>query len=70
MLNLPGSRSRSRRGGLNTLVVGAGEAGRTLVRALRRSPNYGLVPIGFLDDARGLGTCRRAARVRPHLGAG
>ena len=55
MLNLPGSRSRSRRGGLNTLVVGAGEAGRTLVRALRRSPNYGLVPIGFLDDADGLG---------------
>ena len=54
MLSLPGSRSHNRRSGLNTLVVGAGEAGRTLVRALRRSPNYGLVPIGFLDDARGL----------------
>ena len=54
MLSLPGSRSHNRRSGLNTLVVGAGEAGRTLVRALRRSPNYWLVPIGFLDDARGL----------------
>ena len=68
MLNLPGLRSHNRRGGLNTLVVGAGEAGRTLVRALRRSPNYGLVPIGFLDDARGLDACRRTARARPHFG--
>jgi FlaA1/EpsC-like NDP-sugar epimerase len=54
MLNLPGYRPRNGRAGLKTLVVGAGEAGRTLVRALRRSPNYGLVPIGFLDDAPGL----------------
>ena len=54
MLSLPGSRPRNGRGGLKTLVVGAGEAGRTLARALRRSPNYGLVPIGFLDDAPGL----------------
>ena len=54
MLSLPGLRSHNRRGGLNTLVIGAGEAGRTLVRALRRSPSYGLVPIGFLDDADGL----------------
>jgi FlaA1/EpsC-like NDP-sugar epimerase len=36
---------------LGTLIVGAGEAGRTLARALRRSPSYGLTPIGFLDDA-------------------
>ena len=54
MLSLPGSRPHNSRGGLQTLVVGAGEAGRTLARALRRSPNYGLVPIGFLDDARGV----------------
>ena len=54
MLSFPGSRPHRDRGGLKTLVVGAGEAGRTLARALRRSPNYGLVPIGFLDDARGL----------------
>jgi FlaA1/EpsC-like NDP-sugar epimerase len=44
-------RPRGASGGLNTLVVGAGEAGRTLARALRRSPNYGLRPIGFIDDA-------------------
>jgi FlaA1/EpsC-like NDP-sugar epimerase len=54
VLSLPGSRPNGRSGGLGTLVVGAGEAGRTLARALRRSPNYGLVPIGFLDDAPGL----------------
>jgi FlaA1/EpsC-like NDP-sugar epimerase len=54
MVNLPGSRPHNGGGGLKTLVVGAGDAGRTLARALRRSPNYGLVPIGFLDDARGL----------------
>ena len=54
MLSLPGSRPNVPPAGLGTLVVGAGEAGRTLARALRRSPNYGLVPIGFLDDAPGL----------------
>lgn len=54
MLSLPGSRPNGPPAGLGTLVVGAGEAGRTLARALRRSPNYGLVPIGFLDDAPGL----------------
>jgi FlaA1/EpsC-like NDP-sugar epimerase len=54
VLSLPGSRPNGRPAGLGTLVVGAGEAGRTLARALRRSPNYGLVPIGFLDDAPGL----------------
>jgi FlaA1/EpsC-like NDP-sugar epimerase len=36
--------------GMPTLVVGAGEAGRTLVGALRRSEGYGLKPVGFLDD--------------------
>src|ERR1700745_2978206 len=53
MLNLPGSRPRNGRGGLKTLVVGAGEAGRTLARALRRSPSSGLVPLRFLDHAPG-----------------
>ena len=51
MLSLPGIRKPAAADGLRTLVVGAGEAGRTLARALRRSPNYGLAPIGFLDDA-------------------
>ena len=35
---------------LRTIVIGAGEAGRTLARDLRRAPEYGLEPIGFLDD--------------------
>ncbi|MDX6214160.1 MAG: hypothetical protein QOF82_3247 [Frankiales bacterium] len=35
---------------LTALVVGAGQAGRTLARALRDAPSYGLRPIGFLDD--------------------
>ena len=35
---------------MRSLVVGAGEAGTTLVRALRRTPSLGLRPVGFLDD--------------------
>ncbi len=38
------------RPGLTTLVLGAGQAGREVVRALRAAPDYGLVPVGFLDD--------------------
>ncbi|WP_329596683.1 DegT/DnrJ/EryC1/StrS family aminotransferase [Streptomyces pseudovenezuelae] len=36
--------------GLRTLVIGAGEAGRALARDLARTPQYGLQPVGFLDD--------------------
>jgi FlaA1/EpsC-like NDP-sugar epimerase len=36
--------------GLRCLVVGAGEAGRAIARDLRRTPDLGLAPIGFLDD--------------------
>jgi FlaA1/EpsC-like NDP-sugar epimerase len=36
--------------GLPTLVLGAGAAGRSLVRALRAAPEYGLRPIAYLDD--------------------
>ena len=32
------------------LIVGAGQAGRTLARDLRRMPEFGLRPVGFLDD--------------------
>src|ERR1700749_4255882 len=53
-MSLPGIRHTADADGLRTLIVGAGEAGRTLAKALRRSPNYGLVPIGFLDDAHAL----------------
>ncbi|HEX2774233.1 MAG TPA: nucleoside-diphosphate sugar epimerase/dehydratase [Micromonosporaceae bacterium] len=35
---------------LPTLVLGAGSAGQAVVRALRDAPEYGLTPIGFLDD--------------------
>lgn len=52
MLSLPGIRPPADERGLRTLVIGAGEAGRGLVRALRGSPSYGLTPVGFLDDAR------------------
>jgi FlaA1/EpsC-like NDP-sugar epimerase len=36
--------------GLSTLVLGAGDAGQAVVRALRETRAYGLVPVGFLDD--------------------
>src|SRR6266566_2200553 len=36
--------------GRRTLIIGAGEAGRVLARDLKRAPEYGLLPIGFLDD--------------------
>lgn len=36
--------------GLRTLIVGAGEAGQSMARDLRNSPEYGLRPVGFLDD--------------------
>ena len=35
---------------LRTLIVGAGEAGRAIARDLRRAPDFGLLPIGFVDD--------------------
>ena len=50
---------------LPTLVLGAGDAGRAVVRALRATRGYGLVPIGYLDDNRGL---RRVGGL-PVLGA-
>ncbi|MFJ1967483.1 DegT/DnrJ/EryC1/StrS family aminotransferase [Streptomyces sp. NPDC087903] len=36
--------------GLRTLVIGAGEAGQALARDLARTPQFGLAPVGFLDD--------------------
>ncbi len=45
----PWSRDRDA-GGVPTLIVGAGAAARTLTRDLRRSPDYGLRPVGALDD--------------------
>lgn len=35
---------------IRTLVVGAGDAGELLVRDMRRHPERGFAPVGFLDD--------------------
>lgn len=35
---------------VNTLIVGAGRAGSTIVRELKRNPQLNLKPIGFVDD--------------------
>ncbi len=50
--------------GLRTIIIGAGEAGRILARDLRRAPEYGLLPIGFLDDD----TTKKGAAGLPVLG--
>jgi FlaA1/EpsC-like NDP-sugar epimerase len=49
VVRIPRQRGR-RRPGLSTLVVGAGAAGRALVRDLIRVSSFGLNPVGFLDD--------------------
>ncbi len=53
-----------RRESLPTVIIGAGTAGRAVVRAIRDTHGYGLTPIGFLDDDPHL---RRAAGL-PILG--
>ncbi len=50
----PWLRQTKPRAELPTLVLGAGQAGRELVRGLRTAPEYGLDPIAFLDDDRRL----------------
>ena len=44
---------------------GAGHAGRSLVRALKETHDYGLQPIGFLDDDAGKRVGLRTAGLRP-----
>ena len=70
--------SKPRLDGLPTLILGAGQAGRELVRALRVTPEYGLTPIGYLDDDRRLrsisglpvlGTLGDLAEVAARVGA-
>lgn len=51
---VPWQRGRRAGGGLATLIVGAGSAARTLVRDLRDCPDYGLWPVGLLDDDPGI----------------
>jgi FlaA1/EpsC-like NDP-sugar epimerase len=55
----PWARNRAGHTGLATLIVGGGAAARTLIRDLLESPDYGLRPVGFLDDD---------PRVRPASG--
>ncbi|OYD17603.1 hypothetical protein CH333_00300 [candidate division WOR-3 bacterium JGI_Cruoil_03_44_89] len=33
-----------------TLIIGAGDAGEMVVREMRTHPEYGYIPIGFIDD--------------------
>lgn len=49
------------------LVVGAGDAGETLVRELKRHPDLGCLPVGFVDED----PSRRKARIHgiPVLGS-
>ena len=61
----PRDRSRKEAPGLATLIVGAGSAARTLIRDLRNCPDYGLRPVGLLDDDPGV----MSAFGMPVLGA-
>lgn len=48
---IPNSRSRHRlKNGKKTIIIGAGQAGRMLVRQMNQSDNHRMYPIGFLDD--------------------
>jgi FlaA1/EpsC-like NDP-sugar epimerase len=49
---------------LRTVIVGAGEAGCTIARDLRRAPSFGLHTIGFIDDD----TSKEQAEGLPVLG--
>src|SRR5690606_20540846 len=71
-------RMRSDQGGVRVLILGAGQAGETLVRDLRRMGTYN--PVGFLDDAgklRGsylqglpvLGSVAEVERIAPETAA-
>ncbi len=50
--------------GLRTLIVGAGAAGKALARDLQRVEEFGLCPVGFLDDD----VTKRRVRHLPVLG--
>lgn len=50
LMLLPPRRSQLQAPVRRTLVVGAGDAGEILVRALRRNPRHGTMMIGFVDD--------------------
>ncbi|MEA2402142.1 MAG: hypothetical protein QOK00_2545 [Thermoleophilaceae bacterium] len=58
--------------GKPTLIVGAGVVGKAIAQRLSAQPEYGLHPVGFLDEyppARPNGDGGKADRVLPILGA-
>ena len=59
IVEIPRQRSRP---GLTTVVVGAGAAGRALVRDLIRVSSFGLNPVGFVDDDVALSGSHHARR--------
>ena len=53
---LRGRKIKRRKDEKRTLIIGAGQAGRMLVRQINQSDNHRMNPIGFLDDNRHLQT--------------
>ncbi|TCI58795.1 polysaccharide biosynthesis protein [Exiguobacterium sp. SH3S1] len=53
---LRGRNMKRRKDEKRTLIIGAGQAGRMLVRQINQSDNHRMNPIGFLDDNRHLQT--------------
>lgn len=45
-----GTLRRRKTSNRRTLIVGAGETGRVVLRELQRNPQLGITPVGFLDD--------------------
>ncbi|MCA0981213.1 polysaccharide biosynthesis protein [Exiguobacterium aestuarii] len=53
---LRGRRMKRRKDEKRTLIIGAGQAGRMLVRQMKHSNNHRMNPIGFIDDNKHLQT--------------
>ncbi|WP_353048844.1 nucleoside-diphosphate sugar epimerase/dehydratase [Exiguobacterium sp. s142] len=53
---LRGRNVKRRKDEKRTLIIGAGQAGRMLVRQMNQSDNHRMNPVGFLDDNRHLQT--------------
>jgi exopolysaccharide biosynthesis polyprenyl glycosylphosphotransferase len=68
LVSLTFAQRRARRAGVvgrRTLIVGAGVVGERIARRLLDSPEYGLIPVGFLDAQ----PPARGERVLPLLGS-
>ncbi|MCG3209566.1 MAG: hypothetical protein FOGNACKC_03193 [Anaerolineae bacterium] len=50
LLNYLRQQGQQRLGGRRTLIIGAGEAGKLLVREMRANPELKLEPVAFVDD--------------------